>query len=118
MNRTNTLATALSTGDLERGRTKDLGVFAGTELDDSAVLQTRPRITVATQPIRSNFHKYLLLAVFCLGVFIDGQSHASGLCARYELTLHQYSGYASSTSSWRLLHMIWILSLSSKLGLL
>jgi hypothetical protein len=54
--------------DLERGRSKDLTLY-----DQDA----RPTpVTTLSQagPKRTTAHKYMLLGVFCLGVFIDGQS--------------------------------------------
>jgi len=56
------------TDDLERGRSKDLTIY-----DQDA----RPApVTTLSQslPKRTTSHKYLLLGVFCLGVFIDGES--------------------------------------------
>jgi hypothetical protein len=54
------------TDDLERGRSKDLDVFRQ---------ETRPTPIPTLShslPKRTTSHKYLLLGVFCLGVFIDG----------------------------------------------
>lgn len=117
MNRTDTLATANSAGDLERGGSKDLDTLAGTGLDDSEVVQA-PRPFASTHPARSASHKYLLLSVFCLGVFIDGESlRMSESCV--VLVSHaddQYLESASFTSSWRRLRTTWILCLSSRLG--
>jgi hypothetical protein len=54
------------TNDLERGRSKDLTVYDQTNgaAPTSTLIDTRPK--------HSTSHKYLLLGVFCLGVFIDG----------------------------------------------
>jgi hypothetical protein len=53
--------------DLERGRTKDLTLYD----QDAAPIP----VTTLSQagPKRTTAHKYMLLGVFCLGVFIDGQ---------------------------------------------
>jgi len=54
--------------DLERGRSKDLTLY-----DRDA--ETTPVTTLAQSATkRTTAHKYMLLGVFCLGVFIDGQS--------------------------------------------
>jgi len=59
------------TNDLERGRSKDLTVY------EQATGATPTTTLTDTRPKQTTSHKYLLLGVFCLGVFIDGQSPAS-----------------------------------------
>jgi hypothetical protein len=64
--------------DLERGRSKDIVDLNGgcePELEDQRMSSvSRSKMG----PRRSVRHKYLLLSVFCLGVFIDGQFHSLG----------------------------------------
>ena len=53
--------------DLERGRSKDLTLY------DQDIRPT-PVTTLSQAGLkRTTSHKYLLLGVFCLGVFIDGE---------------------------------------------
>jgi hypothetical protein len=54
--------------DLERGRSKDLTLY------DQDARPTPVTTLSQTGPKRTTAHKYMLLGVFCLGVFIDGQS--------------------------------------------
>jgi hypothetical protein len=54
--------------DLERGVSKDVAV-----LNQASAPVPLPTITTS-HPKRSMSYKYLLLGVFCLGVFIDGES--------------------------------------------
>jgi hypothetical protein len=53
--------------DLERGRSKDLTLY------DQDARPTPVTILSQTAPKRTTAHKYMLLGVFCLGVFIDGE---------------------------------------------
>lgn len=55
------------TDDLERGRSKDLTLY---DQDTGPTPVTTLRHTAI---VRSTTQKYLLLGVFCLGVFIDGE---------------------------------------------
>jgi hypothetical protein len=67
-----------TTTDLERGRSRDLVLLTrdgetfgeGEEIDTRMSSVSRSKL----EPRRSVRHKYLLLSVFCLGVFIDGKS--------------------------------------------
>lgn len=67
-----------TTADLERGRSKDVvdlnhdreGYGDDQELDMRMSSVSRSKMG----PKRGVRHKYLLLSVFCLGVFIDGKS--------------------------------------------
>lgn len=67
-----------TTTDLERGRSRDVVLLTrdgetfgeGEEIDTRMSSVSRSKLG----PRRSVRHKYLLLSVFCLGVFIDGKS--------------------------------------------
>lgn len=65
-----------TTADLERGRSRDVvdlnnGYGLDMELEDQRMSSVSRSKAAPRRTVR---HKYLLLAVFCLGVFIDGQS--------------------------------------------
>lgn len=66
------------TNDLERGRSKDLTVY------DQATGATPTTTLTDSRPKQATSHKYLLLGVFCLGVFIDGQSPTGELWAKVD----------------------------------
>lgn len=73
MDRTDTTTTAQSATDLERGRSKDVDMIATPPTNN---LETQ-QYTASGQLATKGLYKYFLLGVFCLGVFIDGES--SGL---------------------------------------
>jgi hypothetical protein len=62
------------TDDMERGRSKDLPVYDPDDRPLPVPLLSKNHIEK-----RTTAQKYLLLGVFCLGVFIDGQSPRHGL---------------------------------------
>lgn len=69
MDRTDTTTTAQSATDLERGHSKDVDTLAAPAKNHLATQQ----LTASGQPATKGLYKYLLLGVFCLGVFIDGK---------------------------------------------
>lgn len=69
MDRSDTTTTAHSAEDLERGRSKDIDTYAATPATHHVTAQN----TVPGPPAKKGLYKYLLLGVFCLGVFIDGE---------------------------------------------
>lgn len=77
MDRTDTSTTAHSAADLERGRSKEIHATAG---DDTNYIATQQTTSGQRQPVtvKKGLYKYLLLSVFCLGVFIDGESRTNG----------------------------------------
>lgn len=128
MERTETAATA---ADLERGRSKivldgtntpmydpglrssSMGTATGGDTTAYA-FQPEPTSPITTSH-RSQAYKYLLLGVFCLGVFIDGTS-LSWHSMSASLIISQFWASVYFTSSSPRSHMISTLNLSNKHG--